>query len=319
MNFLYYDILRYQEATLSLIEQNFNMMKLPDPDYDTDDVLGNIEVAMAPLGFPFDRKKIDRCPNLKVIGSSTLSIPHIDANYAESKGVRVCFLDNEQKVFLDAITPTAELAWGLIIAITRKIPWAHRDVCNGEWSGRSFGRRTPRMLSQMTLGVVGLGRLGSLVASYGKAFGMEVNYYSPVSRDIRYYSCTSLKELAECSDIVSIHAQQNPETEGLISNEFMAAMKPGSFIINTSRGELIDENALLNCLESGHLGGAALDVLAGEYKQGFKSKLNENPLVKYARTHDNLILTPHYGGATVDAWIKTEKKTIGLILDSLKN
>ncbi len=319
MNFLYYDILRYQEATLRLIEQKFNMKNLPDPNCDTDDVLGNIEVAMAPLGFPFDRKKIDRCPNLKVIGSSTLSIPHIDINYAESKGVKVCFLDCEQKSFLETITPTAELAWGLIIAITRKIPWAYKAVCNGEWSGRSFGCQTPQMLSEMTLGVVGLGRLGSLVASYGKVFGMGVNYYSPVSRDYRYNSCTSLRELAECSDVVSIHAHQTPETEGLINNEFMAAMKPGSFIVNTSRGDLIDDEALLHSLESGHLGGAALDVLAGEYRQGFKSRLKENPLVKYARAHDNLIITPHYGGATVDAWIKTEKKTINLILDSLKS
>jgi D-3-phosphoglycerate dehydrogenase len=256
---------------------------------------------------------------LKIIGSSTLSIPHIDVNYAESKGIKVCFLDNEQKRFLESITPTAELAWGLIIAITRKIPAATRAACVGEWNGKLFGRSTPHMLSNMSLGIVGLGRLGSLVASYGNAFGMEVNYYSPVSRDSRYTRCTSLKELAECSDIVSIHAQHKPETEGLINNEFMVAMKPGSFIINTSRGELIDESALLNSLESGHLGGASLDVLAGEYKQGFKSKLNDNPLVKYARTHDNLILTPHYGGATVDAWIKTEEKTIELILELLKS
>jgi len=315
MKFLYYDILRYQEATLGLIEQNFNIVKLPDPHYDTDDVLGSIEVAMAPLGFPFDRKKIDRCPNLKIIGSSTLSIPHIDVNYAESKGIKVCFLDNEQKEFLESITPTAELAWGLIIAITRKIPAATRAACVGEWNGKLFGRSTPHMLSNMSLGIVGLGRLGSLVASYGKAFGMEVNYYSPVSRDSRYTRHASLKELAECSDIVSIHAQHKPETEGLINNKFMVAMKPGSFIINTSRGELIDESALLNSLESGHLGGASLDVLADEYNSDFKLRLIDGPIVKYARVHDNLILTPHYGGATVDAWVTTEARTINLILE----
>ena len=95
----------------------------------------------------------------------------------------------------------------------------------------------------------------------------------------------------------------------------MVAMKPGSFIINTSRGELIDESALLNSLESGHLGGASLDVLADEYNSDFKLRLIDGPIVKYARVHDNLILTPHYGGATVDAWVTTEARTINLILE----
>jgi D-3-phosphoglycerate dehydrogenase len=316
MYLLYYDILQYQDATLKLIEKNFDVKNLPDPNHDTDEVLKSVEVAMAPLGFEFDRGKIDRCPNLKMIASSTLSVPHIDVEYANSRGIKVCYL-GDQNELLKTITPTAELAWGLVIAVTRKIPWAHRAVCNGEWNGRFFGSQTPRMLSAMTLGIVGLGRLGSLVASYGKAFGMKVYYYSPSSRNSAYERCQTLEELARCSDIVSVHAQHKPETEGLINNKFMVAMKPGSFIINTSKGELIDENALLNSLESGHLGGASLDVLAGEYEQNFKSKLNKNPLVKYARTHDNLILTPHYGGATVDAWIKTESRTIDLILEAV--
>ena len=315
--FLYYNILQYRPSVLELIKKRFDVISLPDPNHDSEEILEKAEVIMAPLGFSLGQEKIDRCPCLKIIGSSTLSIPHIDVDYAESKGIKVCYLDDGQKKFLESITPTAELAWGLIIAITRKIPWAHKDVCAGEWNGRSFGRQTPRMLSEMTLGVVGLGRLGALVASYGKAFGMRVYYYSPSSRDSQYNSCTSLKELAECSDIVSIHAHHKPETEGIINNEFMVAMKSGSFIINTSRGELVDESALLNSLESGHLGGASLDVLAGEYKQGFKSKLNENPLVKYARTHDNLILTPHYGGATVDAKEKTERFIVEMIIREL--
>ena len=318
MVFLYYDILQYQEATLRLIEQNFNMKNLPDPDYDTDDVLGDIEVAMAPLGFPFDRKKIDRCPILKIIGSSTLSIPQIDVNYAESKGIKVCFLDKEQKRFLESITPTAELAWGLIIAITRRIPWAHKNVLKCKWNGRTFGHKAPRMLSAMSLGVVGLGRLGSLVASYAKAFGMKVYYYSPNSINSDYERCEVLIELAKKSDIVSLHAPHIPETEEMINKAFIYAMKEGSLIVNTSRGELIDETALLEALESKHLGGAALDVLEGEYEPNFKDKIREHPLVRYAKMHNNLIITPHYGGATVDAWMMTQKKTVELIVSSMK-
>ncbi len=94
-------------------------------------------------------------------------------------------------------------------------------------------------------------------------------------------------------------------------------MRPGSFIVNTSRGELIDETALLESLESGHLGGAALDVLAGEYKADFNEKLKDSPLVRYAATHDNLIITPHYAGATIDARRMTQLRIIELILETL--
>jgi lactate dehydrogenase-like 2-hydroxyacid dehydrogenase len=313
---LYYEILQYQPEVLKLINDNFQIESLPDPNHDNDKVLQNADVVMAPLGFNFDRGKIDRCPNLKIIASSTLRVPHVDVEYAHSKGIKVCHLGNQKKL-LETITSTAELTWGLIIALTRRIPWAHKTVCDGEWRGRSFGSRTQRMLSAMSLGIVGLGRLGSLVASYGRAFGMKVYYYSPSSRSHTYKRCQSLSELASCSDIVSVHAHLKPDTEKLISREFIQAMKTGTFIVNTSRGELIDESALLDALVSGHLGGAALDVLAGEYNPDFKSGLRDSPLVKYAKTHDNLILTPHYGGATLDAWIKTQYEIIRLIMKAL--
>ena len=311
---LYYEILQYQPAVLKLIKDNFQVESLPDPSHDNDEVLQNAEVIMAPLGFEFDRGKTDRCPNLKIIASSTLSVPHIDVEYANSRGVKVCYL-GDQKELLKTITPTAELAWGLVIAVTRKIPWAHKATCSAEWEGRSFGKQTPSMLSNMALGIVGLGRLGSIVASYGKSFGMKVYYYSPNSTNTDYERCETLIELAKKSDIVSLHAHSTSATEGLINKEFFEAIKQGSFIVNTSRGELIDESALLDALASGHLGGAALDILAGEYKLEFKEKLKDKPLIGYARNHDNLIITPHYGGATIDAWVKTEKKTLELILE----
>jgi D-3-phosphoglycerate dehydrogenase len=173
------------------------------------------------------------------------------------------------------------------------------------------------MLSAMTLGIVGLGRLGSLVASYGSAFGMKVYYYSPNSVNSNYERCETLMELAEKSDIVSLHAHYTPETEGLVNKEFFEAMKQGSFIVNTARGKLIDEKALLEALERGVIGGATLDVLADEYEPDFELKLKENPLIKYANSHDNLILTPHCGGATIDARRETQIRTIELIIESI--
>jgi len=313
---LYYDILEYDPKVLSLMKANFDVATLPNPEHDRDDILESIEIAMAPLGFRFGKEKIKRCPNLKIIASSTLSVPHIEVEYCRTKGIRVCYLGEERK-FLQTITPTAELTWGLIIAITRRIPWAHKAVCSGHWGGRPFGKRTPRMLSNMTLGIVGLGRLGSMVASFGKPLVKEIYYYSPRSVNPDYKRCSTLLELALCSDIISIHAHHTSETEGLINKSFISTMKPNSYIVNTARGAIMDEDALLTGLRSGHLAGAALDVLADEYKPEFKSRLNENPLVQYARTHDNLIITPHYAGATLDAWSKTQTRTLDLILESL--
>jgi D-3-phosphoglycerate dehydrogenase len=313
---LYYEILNYQGSVLKLMRDNFEVITLPDPDHDTDEVLHAIEVTMAPLGFQFDRMKIDRCPSLKIIASSTISVPHIDVEYAVSKGIKIVSLSG-QKEFLETITSTAELTWGLLIALVRRIPSAHKAVCAYQWNGRQFGHRTPHMLSQMILGIVGLGRLGSIVASYGRSFGMKVYYYSPSSRDPSYKQCSTLSELAQCSDIVSVHAHHTSATEKIIDKTFIQAMKPGSFIVNTARGALIDESALLEGLESGHLGGAVLDVLADEYQSDFKVRLNESPLIKYARVHDNLIITPHYAGATVDAWIKTQTRTIQLVCETL--
>jgi len=313
---IYYDILKYHPEVLSMMKESFEVFSLPDPRHDGDDVLENSDVILAPMGFIFGRDKIKKCPKLKIIGSSTLSVPHIDVKYCNSKGIKVIYLEDE-KEFLNTITPTAELTWGLIISVIRRIPWAHKAACSGHWGGRAFGRVTPRMLSNMTLGIVGLGRLGSMVAKRGKPLVKEICYYSPNSTNPEYVKCSSLTELAGTSDIVSIHAHHTPETEGLLGESFIQAVRQGSYLINTARGPIIDEKALLTALESGHLGGAALDVLADEYRPDFKATLKDNPLVRYAIDHDNLIITPHYAGATVDAWAKTQSKTLELILKEI--
>lgn len=315
LNMLYYGVLNYQPETLELMRSHFNITTLEDPSFDTDAVLRNTEVLMAPLGFQVDKQKIDRCQNLKMIASSTLSIPHIDEKYASAKGIQTIHLGDE-KEFLGMITPTAEMAFGLIIAITRFLPWACKAALDARWGGRPFGRRTPKMLSNMSLGIIGLGRLGRMVASYGTAFGMKVYYYSPNSRNPAYERCESLTELARLSDVVSLHAHHIRETEKMIDSWFFQSMRPGSYFVNTARGALVDEKALLEALTSGHLGGAALDVLAAEYDAGFKQKLYHHPLVNYARENENLIITPHYAGATIDAWIKTQRRTIELLLEA---
>jgi D-3-phosphoglycerate dehydrogenase len=314
---IYYKILNFQEDILKYIEENFDSITLPDPGHDTEEVLKKAKVLFAPMGFMFDKNKIDMCSALHVLGTPTTGELHIDVDYARKKNISICSLRN-QKEFLSKITPTAELAWGLILCVTRRIPWAHDSVCEGRWEGKEFGNCTPRMLSNMSLGIVGMGRLGSWMAKYGHSFKMDVFYYDPFVTDDRYIKSDNLLDLAKSSDIVSIHVHLSKDTEKLINKSFIGAMKKGSYIINTARGGILDEEALLEALLSGHLAGAGLDMLTGEHLPGFKDTLQEHSLVKYANTHDNLLITPKMGGATIDAWEKTERRIVDLIIEELK-
>jgi D-3-phosphoglycerate dehydrogenase len=268
------------------------------------------------MGFMFDKNKIGLCTNLRVIATPTTAELHIDSEYAKKRNISICSLKN-QKEFLSKITPTAELTWGLLLAVTRRIPSAFDSVCKGNWNGRVFGEQTPRMLSAMTLGIIGLGRLGSIVASYGKAFKMNVLYYDPFISDDEYTRCNDLYDLAGRCDIISVHVHLTKETEGLIGHKFLQCMPKGSFIINTARGGIIEEDALLEALQTKHLAGAGLDMLTGEHLPGFKDTLNEHSLVEYANTHDNLLITPKIGGSTIDAREKTEKHIVDIIIKEL--
>lgn len=304
---LYYSMLRYQAENLMLLHENFDVSEVPSPCEDSDGVLAGIELCFAPLGHRFDDRKMGRCPNLKAIASNTTGVSHIDVAAAENRGIRVIALHDQQR-FLESITPTAEHAWGLLLALMRRTPWSHAGVLRGNWDRRPFG--SARMLSRMRLGVVGLGRLGRMVSRYGNAFGMEVRFFDPsVSMDGAFAKKTdSLIDLVGWAHVISVHVPATVETRHLFNRDILRAFKPGSWLVNTARGEVLDEEALLEVLESKHLAGAALDVLDGEFDPGFEVK--DHPLVKYACRHDNLLLTPHIGGSTVDAWGETERGVI---------
>jgi D-3-phosphoglycerate dehydrogenase len=313
---IYYEMLNYQPENLKLLNENFEVITLPTPAHDKPQIFNQADVIFAPLGYYCGRDKIDQSTKLKVIASNTTGHPHIDVNYAAQKGIQVITLKGHNE-FLNTITPTAELTWGLIISLTRKIFPAYQSVLKGSWNRRSFGGAS--MLSRMSLGVAGYGRLGRMVANYGKSFGMKVRYYDPFveNEDVGVFRVNTLTELVSTSDIITIHIPHEPETEGLFNKKIFTYFKKGAYLINTSRGELIDHDALLECLKDGTLAGAALDVLDGEYKHGFKDNIKDHPLWKYAQEHDNLIITPHIGGSTVDAWKMTEEYTIKLIITAL--
>ncbi|MDA2909529.1 NAD(P)-binding domain-containing protein [Nitrospiraceae bacterium AH_259_D15_M11_P09] len=314
---LYYDVLQYQPENIAFLESHFEVLRLLNPDHDNDDVLANADVLLAPLGWRVDAKKMDRCPRLKAIASNTTSITHIDVEAAQARNIRVIALQT-CKAFLNTITPTAEHTWGLLLAVLRRTPWAHQSAMNGTWNRRLFPG--PRMLSSMSLGLVGLGRLGKMVARYGHAFGMELHYYDPHSDygELSLIRHSSLESLVSSVDIVSLHVSQTPETRGLLNGDVLRKFRRGSYLINTSFGEVLDEGSLLACLQDGHIAGTGLDVLSGEFVPGFSNGLKDHPLVEFARTNDAVVLTPHIGGSTIDAWRMTERHTLETIQEFLK-
>lgn len=300
---VYYRILGYQPENLSLLHASFDVIELDDPRQDTDQILADAEVLFAPLGFQVDADRIRRCPKLRVVVSNTTGVPHIDMNECRRRRIAVCALHDEQE-FLESVTATAEHTIGLMMAVWRRIPAAHAAASNGCWDRRPWS--APRMLSRMRLGLVGYGRLGRRVARAGIALGMRVAYYDPYVPG----GTDSLLALAAQSDVLSLHAPVTEETRRLISRPVLEALPDGAIVINTARGELLDTDALIDLIEKGHIAGAGLDAVAGEYDPGFSDTFAESRLARYARQSDRLILTPHIGGSTVDAWRETERRVI---------
>ncbi|MCF8106054.1 MAG: hydroxyacid dehydrogenase [Desulfohalobiaceae bacterium] len=314
---IYFDILNYTGENLSLLQDSFDLIRLEDPSQLRPGHLAEASLLFAPLGYFFGREFFEKAPCLRVIASNTTGVPHIDEQAAAERGIRVFSLKGETG-FLERITPTAELTLGLILCLTRNMIPARESVLDGRWNRWDFGGQA--MLSRMSLGIVGLGRLGRIVAGYGAALGMEVRFYDPCPPGDRSLTCTrmtSLQDLLCCSDIVSVHADLHEHNIHLFDREAFSAFKPGAYFINTARGELVDSLALIRALEEGILKGAALDVLDHEFEPGFAARAGTHPLVEYARKNNNLIITPHIAGSTRDAWHLTQRFVIDKTLDFL--
>ena len=264
--------------------------------------LSGYDALIVRFGHRIDREVIDAgCPRLKAIVTATTGVDHIDVEYAEANGVTVLSLQAEHE-FLETVSATAEHTWALVLALTRHIPQAFRAVLNNSWDRDRFRGHE---LQGKRLGIIGLGRVGRKVANYAEAFGLKIAAYDPYTQ--RWVEsvtrCHTLSDLLVFSEILTVHVPLTDETRKMISNEELSLLHPETVLINTSRGEVLDESALLRHLESGRLGGAAVDVLTDETKPGGAL---ESALLAYARTHDNLLITPHIGGATAESMAKTE-------------
>lgn len=263
------------------------------------------DILVIKLGMRISKKVLDCLPDLKIIATSTTGLNHIDLAEAEERGIRIVSLRDEAK-FLQKITPTAEETIGLMIALMRKLPWGFESLKRGEWEREKYYGRE---LYGRTLGIVGFGRLGSIVAKYAHCFGMRVLAHDPhvPEKVMERFGVekVALNQVFKKPDIVSIHVLLTDKTHNLIKAKHFRLMKKSAYFINTARGEIIDEKALLDVLRKKRIAGAALDVLSGEDPKG--GHIKRNPLVEYAKRHDNLLIVPHLGGASFDAMARTEE------------
>ena len=234
-------------------------------------------------------KLLANAPNLRVIGRAGIGVDNIDVKAATRHGIAVINAPGANTV------SAAEHTFALLLALVRKVPWAQESLRNGEWDRKRFGGRE---LRGKVLGLVGLGRIGAHVTGIARAFGMEVIAYDPFlsTKHAKQLgvSLTQLDDLLARADVVSLHAPLNDETRHLINGRRLAVMKPTAVVINAARGGLIDDDALVEALENGRLGGAALDVFDPEPLP------DDSPL----RTCDRIILTPHLAASTKEAQIR---------------
>ena len=232
-------------------------------------------------------------PNLKAISTPSTGLDHIDLKAAAERDIAVLCL-KEDRSLLDKITATAELAWALLLAASRYLPAAANAANQGEWARDRF---RGHQIAYKTLGILGCGRLGTIVSQYGQAFRMKMIGYDTMDVEVPGVEQVSYDELLERSDVLSVHIHLNDENRRFVDAKSISKMKKGAVLINTSRGAIVDEQALVDALESGHLSAAGVDVIESEWRDD----LIQHPMIAYARSHENLVITPHIGGVTYES------------------
>jgi D-3-phosphoglycerate dehydrogenase len=240
-------------------------------------------------------------PRLKVISKWGTGIDSIDQDAAGRLGVQV---RNTPDAFTDAV---ADSVMAYVLSFARGTPWMDRDLKSGGWD-----KRPGRSLRESTLGVVGVGRIGQAVLKRGGAFGMRLlgNDIRTISEDVVRELGVSMLPLAELlaeSDFISLNCDLNPTSHHLINAETLRLVRPGAILVNTSRGPVVEEGALIDALRDGTLSGAGLDVFEQEPLPA------DSPL----RQMDQVLLAPHNANSSPEAWSRVHRNTIDNLFDAL--
>lgn len=271
----------------------------------------SVEAAISAMGdaeivftnkVPISKEVFEACPKLRFIGVLATGYNIIDLQCAEDRGVAVCNVPGY------STASTAQHAVALILDLCNQVGRHSLSVHSGDWIRSrhfSYWLQSPRELSEMTVGIVGFGTIGRRVGAALHAMGARIVASARTPRDTPDYpgfAWLSTDEIFRQADLVTLHCPETPENRGFVNGALLAQMRPGALFVNTARGGLVDEMALARALETGHLGGAAVDVVRQEPMR------SDCPLYK----QENCIVTPHI------AWAGEASRKV-LILNSIEN
>lgn len=274
---------RIAEAGVELLRERFEVDV--DTDGDLDEKIADYDALIVRSGTQVTADLIERAPKLKVIGRAGVGVDNVDLAAASKRGILVANAPES------TVISAAEHTIGLLLALSRRIPQAHAELKAGRWERSRFAGLE---LADKTLGLVGFGRIGQQVARRARGLAMRVLAFDPYVAPDRFREmgvdrAETLDELLAESDFLSLHLTLTAETRGMLGREELARMKDGVRIVNAARGELVEEDALIEALRSGKVAGAALDVFSVEPYSG--------PLLEL----ENVVVTPHLAASTQEA------------------
>jgi len=234
---------------------------------------------------------------VNLINTCSTGLNHIDLEYCKNNKIEIYSLTNDYEL-INQLPSTAELAFGLMLSLLRKIPEGKKHVSNYKWDYTKF---IGRQIKDLTVGIIGYGRLGKMMSTYCKAFGAKVYICDPYKPPF-----TSSKEyLFEYCDVISLHVHVTDETKYMINKKLFGLSKKDLYIINTSRGEIVNESDIVEGLKEKTITGYGTDVIEDEF-----GDLTKSPIIKAMNEGENIIITPHIGGMTIEGQTKAYKWAI---------
>lgn len=226
-----------------------------------------------------------------LINTCSTGMNHIDVDYCNDNNIKIYSLTKDMDLIND-LPSTSELAFGLMMSLLRKIPQGKNHVSKYNWDYTQF---MGRQIKDLNIGIIGYGRLGKMMFNYCKAFGANVYVYDPYVS----HTFSNLEEIFTKCDVISLHVHVTDETKYMINKDLFGYIKKDCYIINTSRGEIVNENDIVEGLKSKTITGYGTDVIEHEFDLLFLS-----PIIKAMNEGENIIITPHVGGMTVEGQTK---------------
>ena len=295
------------------LEANFNVIYAFRASLqDVKELIGGVQAWIVDPGadYAINQEVLSLNKGLQIIITPSTGSDHVDLEYCKQNKINFFSLKGEEKIIKN-IHASAEFSFALLLALIRRLVPAVIAAENGFWREIEDELRGIE-INQKTVGLIGYGRIGKKMAHYCQAFGAKVIVFDPYTKSSvnkKIKKVEILDDLLKLSDIVCLHVHLEDRTRNMFGEKQFLQMKKGSYFLNTSRGGLVDERAMLKVLENKYLAGAAVDVISGEQVGNF----HNHEVIQYARKNDNLLVSPHIAGLTVDSQRKAANFAIEVL------